>query len=148
MRILMTTQNKRPADAKALLDSKAGWKYLDVRSVEEFDAGHPAGAWNVPIFHRGPGGMVPNPEFEKVVQRVLPRPAKLVVGCGSGPRSTRACEMLAAAGYTDLVNVEGGFNGGRDEMGSAIPGWAASGLPVEKVASPERTYAQLLKPAK
>jgi rhodanese-related sulfurtransferase len=79
---------------------------------------------------------------------VLPRPAKHVVGCGSGPRSTRACEMLAAAGYTDLVNVEGGFNGARDEMGNAIPGWVAAGLPVEKVAPPERTYAQLLKPAK
>ncbi len=144
----MTTQNKRPADAKALLDSNAGWRYLDVRSVEEFDAGHPAGAWNVPIFHRGPSGMMPNPEFEKVVQRVLPSPSKLVVGCGSGPRSLRACEVLAAVGYTDLVNVEGGFNGARDEMGRAIPGWVAAGLPVEKASPPERTYAQLLKPAK
>jgi rhodanese-related sulfurtransferase len=143
MRILMTTQNKRPAEAKALLDSNAGWKYLDVRTVEEFEAGHPAGAWNVPIFHRGPAGMVANVEFEKVVQRVLPPPAKLVVGCGSGGRSMRACEVLAAAGYVDLVNLEGGFSGGRDEMGRAIPGWAAAGLPVEKAAPADRTYARL-----
>ena len=141
-------QNKKPAEAKALIDGPEGWKYLDVRSVEEFDAGHPTGAWNVPIFQRGPAGMMPNDDFERVVMRAFPRDSKLVVGCGSGPRSTRACEVLAAAGYADLVNVEGGFNGGRDEMGRAIPGWAASGLPVEKAAPAERTYAQLSAPAR
>jgi rhodanese-related sulfurtransferase len=143
MRVTMTTQNKRPADAKALLDSNPDWKLLDVRSVEEFDAGHASGAWNVPIFHRGPAGMMPNPEFESVVQRVFPRGSKLVVGCGSGGRSMRACEMLSAAGYVDLVNLEGGFSGGRDETGRAIPGWAAAGLPVEKSAPADRTYARL-----
>jgi rhodanese-related sulfurtransferase len=148
MRATMTTQNKRPADAKALLDSSAGWKLLDVRSVEEFDAGHASGAWNIPLFHRGPAGMVPNAEFESVVQRVFARDTKLVLGCGSGGRSMRACEMLSAVGYVELVNLEGGFSGGRDEVGRAIPGWAEAGLPVEKSAPPERTYARLRGPAK
>jgi rhodanese-related sulfurtransferase len=148
MSATMATQSKRPDDAKALLDSGAGWKYLDVRSVEEFDAGHASGAWNIPLFHRGPAGMTPNTEFESVVQRVFPRDSKLVVGCASGGRSMRACEVLAAAGYVDLVNLEGGFLGARDEMGRAIHGWASAGLPVEKTATPERTYAGLLRPAK
>lgn len=136
-------QNKRPTDAKALLDGPDGWKYLDVRSVEEFGAGHPTGAWNVPIFHRGPMGMTPNEDFVAVVTRTFPKDTKLVVGCAAGPRSMRACDVLAAAGFKDLVNVEGGFMGGRDDFGRPIPGWAASGLPVETSAPLERTYAQL-----
>jgi rhodanese-related sulfurtransferase len=139
----MATQNKRPADAKALLDSGKGWTYLDVRSVEEFDAGHVPGAWNVPLFHRGPAGMTPNSEFERVVQKAFARNAKLVVGCASGGRSMRACDVLAGCGFTDLVNMKGGFLGARDEMGQPVPGWASSGLPVEKSAPPDRTYAVL-----
>ena len=78
-----------------------------------------------------------------MVQRIFPRGTKLVVSCASGGRSMRACEVLSAAGYVDLVNLEGGFNGARDETGRAIPGWAAAGLPVEKSAAPGRAYAQL-----
>ncbi len=44
--------------------------------------------------------------------------AGLVVGCKSGRRSTLACEQLAAAGYTDLVNMSGGFDA-----------WLAAGFP-------------------
>ena len=62
MRAIMATQNKRPMDAKALLDGDAAWKFLDVRSVEEFEAGHASGAWNIPLFHRGPAGMVTKSE--------------------------------------------------------------------------------------
>ena len=140
---LTSMQNKKPADAKALLDGTEGWKYLDVRSVEEFSAGHPAGSWNVPVFHRGPMGMSPNDDFVTVVAKTFPKEQKLVVGCASGGRSLHACEMLAAAGFKSLVNVEGGFMGGRDEYGRTIAGWASSGLPVEASAPPERTYAVL-----
>lgn len=139
----MPTQNKRPADAKALLDSQQGWIYLDVRSVDEFQVGHPAGAWNIPLLNRGPLGMSPNPDFASVVQRTFAKDAKLVVGCASGPRSLRACDVLESAGYTDLVNVEGGFMGAQDDYGRIIPGWAAAGLPVEKSAPVERTYEHL-----
>ena len=34
----------------------------DLRSEPEFEKGHPAGALNVPISHRGPAGLVPNPD--------------------------------------------------------------------------------------
>lgn len=136
-------QNKKPAEAKALIDLNQGWVYLDVRSVDEFTAGHPVGAWNIPVLHRGPMGMTPNAEFVTVVAKTFQKTAKLVVGCASGVRSVRACELLAAAGYKDLVNMEGGFMGSRDDYGRAIPGWASSGLPVEATAPIERTYAKL-----
>ncbi len=34
-----------PEEAKELLDSKKGYLYLDVRSVQEFDTGHVPGWW-------------------------------------------------------------------------------------------------------
>ena len=87
--------------------------YLDVRTPEEFDAGHPAGARNVAVFLLDPGTRRPrpNPGFLAVVQRHLPPATRLLVGCQSGMRSQRACELLADAGYTDLANVRGGFGG-------------------------------------
>ncbi len=138
-------QSKKPAEAKALLDSGEGWIYLDVRSEGEFEMGHPEGAWNVPVLHRGPFGMAPNEEFVAVVTRTFPTDAKLVVGCASGVRSVRACELLAAAGFRHLVNMEGGFVGARDPFGGAIAGWAASGYPVATRAPAERTWAHLSK---
>lgn len=140
---LTPMQNKKPAEAQVLLDSKEGWKYLDVRSVEEFGAGHPAGAWNVPVFHRGPLGMTPNDDFVAIVAQTFTKDQHLLIGCASGGRSVHACEMLAAAGFKELVNVEGGFMGARDEFGRPVLGWVASGLPVEASAPAERTYAQL-----
>jgi rhodanese-related sulfurtransferase len=139
----MAPRSKTPADAKTLLDSKDGWSYLDVRSVEEFDAGHVPGARNIPLMHRGPAGMTPNDKFASVVQQNIPRDAKLVVGCAGGGRSMRACEMLEPLGYANLVNMEGGFMGGRDANGRAVPGWSTSGLPVEKTAPLQNTYACL-----
>lgn len=139
----MPTQNKKPAEAKALLDSQQGWVYLDVRSVDEFHVGHAGGAWNIPIMHRGPMGMSPNADFASVVLKAFPKGTKFVVGCASGIRSLRACDVLESSGYEHLVNLEGGYMGGQDDYGRPIVGWAQAGFPVEKTAPPERTYAQL-----
>ena len=48
-----------PPEADALLAQ--GWTYLDVRSIPEFEGGHPAGAANVPLLHMQGGRMAPNP---------------------------------------------------------------------------------------
>lgn len=103
--------------------------YLDVRTEAEFEAGHPAGARNVPVvfFDAAGGPPKPNPDFVAVVARTLPRTARLLVGCQAGGRSQRACELLAEAGYTEVANVRGGFGDTRD-----VPGWQESGLPVER----------------
>ena len=57
--------------------------------------------------------------------------AKLIVGCKSGGRSARACQLLASMGYQHLWNVDGGFGGKVDPRGQTIKGWASLGLPVE-----------------
>ena len=131
--------NVNPVEAKRLIDEE-GYEYLDVRTVEEFDAGHPAGAYNVPVAHTG---MVPNGEFVAVVESVFPRDAKLVLGCKSGGRSARAAEMLAARGYEHVVNMDGGFHGRFGPMGNvAQTGWVDEGLPTETEGS-ERGYQAL-----
>ncbi|GIL57853.1 hypothetical protein Vafri_13079 [Volvox africanus] len=109
-----------PAEAHLLLQDE-GYKYLDVRTAEEYAAGHTPSATNVPVVFLGIG-MSPNPAFLSEVQRVFPKKDEsLVVGCKSGRRSLMAIEQLSQAGYSNLVNLVGGFDL-----------WAAQGLPVEK----------------
>jgi rhodanese-related sulfurtransferase len=133
-----------PPEAAELLAS--GWTYLDVRSIPEFDGGHPAGAANVPLLHFANGRMSPNEDFQKVVAANFPRDAKLVVGCKVGGRSLQAAALLEAAGYTSVVDMRGGYAGERDGMGRVTcAGWLESKLPVETAAPPEKTYAGLSK---
>jgi rhodanese-related sulfurtransferase len=131
-----------PAEAANLL--KEGWSYLDVRSIPEFDQGHPVGAANIPLLHFQGGRMAPNPAFQRVVEASFPKDSKLVIGCKSGGRSLQAAGLLAAAGYTNIVDLQGGFGGEHDALGRASsPGWAAAGLPVATTAEAGKSYADL-----
>ena len=123
-----------------------GAVYLDVRSIPEFEQGHPAGAFNVPLLHLDPatGQMRPNPDFLPVVRANFPPDTPMVVGCKMGGRSQQACEILSNAGYHDVANVLGGF-GGNPQTGHK--GWAQEGLPVDQKADPAHEYATLKKQA-
>ena len=44
----MAVKRISPEEARDLMD-KEGYVYLDVRSVPEFAAGHPTGAYNIPL---------------------------------------------------------------------------------------------------
>ncbi len=135
-----------PPEAAALLAD--GWSYLDVRSIPEFESGHPPGASNIPLLHFAGGRMMPNADFQKVVEAIYPRDAKLVVGCKAGGRSLQAAALMESLGYTSVVDMRGGFHGEQDGMGRvSCAGWAAEGLPVETAAAPEKTYADLSKKA-
>jgi rhodanese-related sulfurtransferase len=132
-----------PAEAHELC--RAGWAYVDVRSVPEYEAGHPPSAYNIPLMHFAPGrGMAPNAEFAAVFARHFGKDTPVVMGCKTGGRSLRAAEMLAELGYARIVDMRGGFAGEADMTGRVMqPGWQESGLPVEQVAQPGRTYEQL-----
>jgi rhodanese-related sulfurtransferase len=119
-----------------------GATYLDVRSIPEFEQGHPEGAYNVPLMHVDPETrqMRPNPEFLDVVRANFPTDTQLVVGCQMGGRSAKAAEILATAGYRDVANVLGGY-GGAPQLGHV--GWAQAGLPVAHTAADDRGYTAL-----
>ena len=140
----MSYRTVDPTEGKALVDE--GWTYLDVRTVDEFAAGHAPGAFNVPFAVIDPelGRMVPNPEFCAVVVKNFKPDAQLVLACAAGGRSLHACEALVGEGYTNLVNMHGGFSGARDMAGNIQQdGWQALGYPTTDEARPERTYENL-----
>jgi rhodanese-related sulfurtransferase len=125
----------------------AGSIYVDVRSIPEFEQGHPAGAVNVPLLHRDEhtGQMMPNREFLDVMRANFPTDAKLLVGCQMGGRSAQAAETLTLAGFTDVSNVLGGYGGARDPMTGAVraAGWAQASLPIETGRAEGRAYEDL-----
>ncbi|MGL5047440.1 MAG: rhodanese-like domain-containing protein [Shewanella sp.] len=73
----------------------AGALVLDVRTSEEFSAGHLTDAINIP--------------FEQVVEefakRGIAKDTPVVLYCRSGRRSSIATEALMAAGYTQTYNA-------------------------------------------
>jgi rhodanese-related sulfurtransferase len=146
------TSNKRRAmkelnaqEAHDLMQSDTEYIYLDVRSVPEFEAGHPAGAINIPIMDFTPGvGMSPNQDFAAVVEAALRKDAKLLVGCKTGIRSARACEAMSQMGFTNVANVRGGFVGAMDNLGRVTePGWSMLNLPICRECADEARYEAL-----
>ncbi|MGE0486759.1 MAG: rhodanese-like domain-containing protein [Gammaproteobacteria bacterium] len=127
-----------PEAARVLADDPTAI-LIDVRSKVEFDyVGHPAGATNV-MWKDYPGWQE-NPAFVDEVRAVLAasggdqvsRPVLAI--CRSGARSLAAAKALVAAGYTNLYNVEEGFEGDKDGAGHrrTVSGWLAHGLPWEQ----------------
>jgi phage shock protein E len=94
-------------------DKKASLLLLDVRTPEEFAAGHIPGAVNIP--------------YDQVATHLgeIPKGEEVVLYCHSGRRAGLAAETLAAHGYTKLAHLTGD-----------MPGWQAAGRPVEATTDP------------
>lgn len=84
---------------------------IDVRSPEEFHEIRATLAHNVPLDSFDPA--------EVMKSRQTSSGAPIYFICAVGARSAWACEMMMAAGYDNVVNVEGGTNA-----------WYAAGLPT------------------
>jgi rhodanese-related sulfurtransferase/thioredoxin-related protein len=84
---------------------------LDVRTPEEFLAGHIPGAVNLDVTAS---------DFEAKAA-LLDRSKTYLVHCASGVRSARACDKLNHLDFPNLYNLPGGFRA-----------WAKAGKPVEK----------------
>jgi rhodanese-related sulfurtransferase len=124
----MPVHHLPPQDCFARLGDDVA--YVDVRSPEEFDMGHPEGSLNIPFAFLGPMGMAANPSFVAAIRKHFAPGDTIVLGCKSGGRSGMAAEMLAANGFTgDLINVLGGYHGGPSPRGP-IAGWLEEGLPT------------------
>ncbi len=72
---------------------------LDVRTQEEYDAGHIKGSTLIPL---------------QVIDKRLneiPKDRKILVYCRTGHRSAQASEILANNGFTQVYNMKGGITG-------------------------------------
>jgi phage shock protein E len=83
---------------------------LDVRSVDEYDAGHLPAATNIPHTEI-PGRLVELP---------VDRETEIIVHCHSGKRAAVAQTSLEEAGFSNVRHLEGDF-----------VGWQEAGLPLE-----------------
>ena len=144
----MSVKRVSASEASEMMNQD-GYAYVDVRSIPEFEAGHPEGAYNIPIMQMGPGGMAPNPDFLRVFEGAFPKDARLILGCQSGGRSLQAVQILQAQGFNDVIDQRAGFGGAPPTPGAAPePGWRALGLPVATQAVEARAYDALAAAAR
>ena len=99
----MANINRQSPQEAHKLVSEQGYTYVDVRTEQEYAAGHPTGALNVPVALAAPGGMQPNQDFIRIMSALFAKDAKIVVGCKAGGRSLRAAELLMGAGFSSVV---------------------------------------------
>jgi rhodanese-related sulfurtransferase len=131
----MSVKQIDPKQTSAILQQNPNAIYIDVRTAEEFAAGHVPGAVNIPVMTPDVATrrMTPNPKFVEAVQSQFPKDKTIICGCQMGGRSQFAADLLVQTGYSDVSNMQGGFGGARDPMGRVVaPGWLQSDLPVEK----------------
>ena len=129
----MEIQRIDPEEAKRLLDSDEGYAYLDVRSRDEFRAGHAPGAVNIPLLDNNPAGpgLLPNSHFLQEVEESFGKDAKIIAACLRGGRSLKAARLLVGNGYTHVVDMRGGYDGETDREGNVtFPGWSRRDLPT------------------
>jgi len=86
---------------------------LDVRTPEEFEAGHIQGAVMID-YRTDPDGFLANAEAQ------LQKDKPVALYCRSGKRSHSAAEILVKNGFKQVVELEGG-----------ILAWQAADYPVE-----------------
>jgi len=118
----MSIQTITPEELKQELGEGRTIDLIDVRTPVEFREIHAKPARNVPLDRLDPKALMElrNGSSEE----------PLYVICRSGNRADQACRKFDAAGYSNVVNVEGG-----------TVGWEQAGLPVvrgKKAISLER----------
>ncbi len=91
--------------------AEPGVMIVDVRTPEEFAAGHIAGAVNADV---------ESADFVGLISALDPS-KDYAVYCRSGNRSRAAIDTMTGLGYTNTVGLEGGINA-----------WQAAGFPVTK----------------
>jgi rhodanese-related sulfurtransferase len=76
-----------------------GYTIIDVRTSEEFEEGHIAGALNI---------NVKSEEFIAEIEN-LTKSDTLLVYCRSGRRSLYAAQIMVSFGFIKIYDLEGGF---------------------------------------
>jgi rhodanese-related sulfurtransferase len=91
---------------------KPGVIFLDVREPSELQPGHIPGAMNVPLAN-----------LESQIKKYIPdKAATIVIYCQGGRRSVTASNALIKMGYTNLLNMDGGYKA-----------WLKAGYSVQQI---------------
>ena len=98
-----------PSELQGRRDAGTAPVVIDVRTADEYAAGHIPGAVNIP--------------FDQVAARIreVEAPHGVALYCMVGPRARRGEAALLTSGYESVFHIEGG-----------LAAWEASGLPVER----------------
>lgn len=104
-------RNMNAEQADKLIDGKPEMLVLDVRTPEEFVAGHIRKALNINYYDQN---------FKKDIQR-LDKQKSYLIYCASGNRSSKAQVILEQIGITNLYHLDGG-----------IKAWQKASLPITK----------------
>ncbi|MDQ1921841.1 rhodanese-like domain-containing protein [Massilia pseudoviolaceinigra] len=84
---------------------------VDIRSADEFAKGHLRDAKNIPLSDLS----------SRIAELDKAKNKTIVVVCQTGARADKAAKILEAAGFTDVVGLDGG-----------LTAWQAAGLPTAK----------------
>jgi rhodanese-related sulfurtransferase len=95
-----------------------GFRIIDVREQDEFDAGHIPGA---ELFPRGFLEVRADLVHPKRDPSFADRSQKIICYCGGGHRSALAAKALLDMGFEDVRSMSGGWTG-----------WTMEDYPIEK----------------
>jgi rhodanese-related sulfurtransferase len=96
-------------EAAAKLKADTNIVVIDVRSPDEFSAGHIKGATNINIQDK---------EFAKKIE-ALDKSKTYIIHCAAGGRSARACDKIKPMGFNSVLHMNQGFSAWK-EKGQAV----------------------------
>lgn len=96
----MNAPSITPLELQAIVKSGRSVDLIDVRTPVEYDECHAVGSRLVPLDRLDPAAIMAG--------RAASAGEPLYIICRSGSRARQACERFRAAGYPDVVCVEGG----------------------------------------
>jgi rhodanese-related sulfurtransferase len=100
-----------PLQTTQMINRGKSTAVIDVRSADEFAAGHLRDAKNMPLADLS----------NRIGELDKNRVKTVILVCQSGARANKAARQLTSAGFEDIYSLEGG-----------IAAWSAAGLPLTK----------------
>ena len=100
-----------PLQATQMINRGKSTAVIDVRSADEFAAGHLRDAKNMPLADLA----------NRIGELDKNKVKTVILVCQSGARADKAARQLKSAGFEDIYTLEGGVNA-----------WSAAGLPLSK----------------
>jgi rhodanese-related sulfurtransferase len=100
-----------PLQATQMINRGKSTAVIDVRTADEYAAGHLRDAKNIPLADLA----------NRIGELDKNKVKTVILVCQSGTRADKAARQLKTAGFEDIYSLEGG-----------IAAWSAAGLPLSK----------------